>query len=727
MKTATDLLSQDSRRSASVSAQRKSFASDFMAGRDVDGESPNRMARPVEQSAWIFAALQLQIGEITAIPLKWYLGDEEYTEPGFLGWWQKPARVDSRERLPLSSVIEAMVDWDRIRGEHYLLLDDEWLLSGAKKAATASPFIVARPDRLRKVVQGGELLGYVFTDASGRQYPLVPEQVVAWRRYNPYDHWTGLSALESVRMASESDYYAGRYVRDLMENNGDQGPYIIAESMVDDPQREQLVADLRAKRAARRRGDFRPMFLTGNIRVEDAKAQAPDAALQGTRLMSRHEIFIGLGVPPSMADVKQAYSIGKDSDRYQLITSTCQPLGKRICESFSRVGSMMTGLPLEAELDWDEHPVMVEVRHGRVETALKLWGTGMSMKAANEYLGLGMKPFKGWEVGYLPFSVAPVESASADPVQDPALAEPQEQEPEDTVDPDVLALRLLVSQRCACHRDSQDAAEGAGEIFQKKRAPQEVAAWREHMKRRRESAKAFESRINRLLIGARAEVLRKLDAAYKPEKSADGAVVVRGTAADFLFNLAEFAEGFRVSMRKQQELTLGDAAKQLFSEIGKDDPYTMPPEKVLAFVKQRENRLSGVPADIHEKIKAALDEGINAGESTAQLSDRIRAAFNGLSRDRATMIAQTETSAAYGYSRDVAMKAAGVSYKRWLTSGNSNVRAAHADANGQTVPVDDPFIVGGELLQHPGDNTASAGNTINCHCVAIAVAEPSST
>lgn len=56
--------------------------------------------------------------------------------------------------------------------------------------------------------------------------------------------------------------------------------------------------------------------------------------------------------------------------------------------------------------------------------------------------------------------------------------------------------------------------------------------------------------------------------------------------------------------------------------------------------------------------------------------------------------------------------------KQWMTVGDSRVRAAHAAAHGQTKPIDQPFIVGGEKLMYPGDMTlgASIENVANCRC-----------
>ena len=160
-------------------------------------------------------------------------------------------------------------------------------------------------------------------------------------------------------------------------------------------------------------------------------------------------------------------------------------------------------------------------------------------------------------------------------------------------------------------------------------------------------------------------------------------------------------------MEKPAAAALASAGAQLFREIGRDDPFAYPPPAALQFIQERQNKLGGVPDEIFSAIKTTLEDGLNAGDTMAQLSDRVRAAFNGADRERATRIAMTETGAAYGASRQEAMRQAGVKYKRWLTSGNANVRSAHAAANGQTVRADENFIVDGEELAFPSDTRST--------------------
>lgn len=58
--------------------------------------------------------------------------------------------------------------------------------------------------------------------------------------------------------------------------------------------------------------------------------------------------------------------------------------------------------------------------------------------------------------------------------------------------------------------------------------------------------------------------------------------------------------------------------------------------------------------------------------------------------------------------------------KRWITMQDEKVRHAHAAAHGQTVRVDEPFLIGGYQMRHPGDGNLGAPLSliINCRCVA---------
>ena len=82
------------------------------------------------------------------------------------------------------------------------------------------------------------------------------------------------------------------------------------------------------------------------------------------------------------------------------------------------------------------------------------------------------------------------------------------------------------------------------------------------------------------------------------------------------------------------------------------------------------------------------------------------------------LIARTEMHSAYNAGRHAAYKRSGVVQKKGWSSmvGDKRTRPWHADANGQEVGLDSPFIVMDEPMMYPGDPAGSPENVIQCRC-----------
>jgi SPP1 gp7 family putative phage head morphogenesis protein len=700
-----------------IAAVRRSFMTDFTRGLDIEGGMASGLRNPYRHSVWVQSAIGLVCQPIKAVALKFYLGETEYEEPSLAAWWRKPA-----ERMSYDEFLDAPAGWLKLRGEFLWVLDDTWL----GKSSRRSPFLVASPDKMRHVVVGGELMGWVLTGSNGQQIPLLPEQVIHEKRWDPDNEWRGLGEIEAARLAAETDFVAGRYARDTWANQGEGGEYISAKNgSLTDEQRDQVTAALRAKRAAKLRGDFRPLFFSSDIEVKSPTITPPDLAFAQNRLQSRHEVFIAFGVPASMADVQASYSIGSASDYFRLIHGTSIPVAAKIAAAISRLLAIQTGKEIEAYFDFDDHPVMQQVRSERIDSAIKLWGMGMPMKEINGYLDMGLNAYAGWETGYLPFSVQPTGIPLADPQPEPGMnpAEPLD----DAVSLMIRSLKdpsaIADPMALPATQESQESDCGCGDdpmLISGK----ENDAWAAHWKARQGTIKLYQSKFNRVLMEARAEVLSRINRAAKSVGTEEKAVA-KAVSADFNFDLQEWEDGLIVEMNKAGREALQTAGQQCFAEIGKDDAWSMPPAKAINYLKSRENFFSDLADSIHTQIMGSLEEGLRSGDTMEELAGRIRSEFTGISAQRAMRIASTETGAAYGAARQEALSQSGVSFKKWLSSGNASVRPTHHMASGQIVKVSDPFVVGGAKLMHPSDGSlgAPAQEIINCHCVAIATRE----
>jgi len=327
------------------------------------------------------------------------------------------------------------------------------------------------------------------------------------------------------------------------------------------------------------------------------------------------------------------------------------------------------------------------------------------MEEINEYLDLGLEEFPGWEIGYLPFSVQPVD-ASTLPNGGKEPAEPGDAEVADGMTQDAIGkLRQMILARAAQAPAS-------------KQSQGDIALWKKHEASRRSGEKVTHSAVTKSLMSARSEVLANI--AAMPDTAEKSAM-----ASSLNFNAQAFADQFQSAMNKAIQFNLKKASVEFLDEVGADNPWKLSDARASVYLNERDNLLSGVPDEVHQSVEAQLDEGLKAGESKGELSARIRSLFNDMSKGRADTIAQTETGGAYSFARDEGMKETGVAQKRWLSAPDDRTRISHQMADGQTVPINEPFIIQGEELMFPGDSSqASADNVINCRCVSVSVLSP---
>lgn len=141
-------------------------------------------------------------------------------------------------------------------------------------------------------------------------------------------------------------------------------------------------------------------------------------------------------------------------------------------------------------------------------------------------------------------------------------------------------------------------------------------------------------------------------------------------------------------------------------------------EDAVSYAAQASNRLAGVGHDIWMKVNSEVTEAIRQGTGTEALKNEIER-LTGFSEFRADTIARTEIGSAFvngNYEAQVALGEYGAVFKEWLSVSDARTRPEHAALDGTVIPFDDMFDAGGEMMRAPHDETASAGNVINCRC-----------
>jgi len=163
----------------------------------------------------------------------------------------------------------------------------------------------------------------------------------------------------------------------------------------------------------------------------------------------------------------------------------------------------------------------------------------------------------------------------------------------------------------------------------------------------------------------------------------------------------------------------GWAGAHLPGNYNPNDPF------IQANLTLTRNLLVRIPDEIHALIVAKILDGTNSGKTIDQVATTVDDVLTYTGSEnwdaRARTIAQTETTRHFSSS----MLAHGLLAERqdgtpmektWETLTDGKERSSHRDADKQTRPLSQPFLVGGFPMMFPGDPNAPADEVCGCRC-----------
>jgi SPP1 gp7 family putative phage head morphogenesis protein len=151
-------------------------------------------------------------------------------------------------------------------------------------------------------------------------------------------------------------------------------------------------------------------------------------------------------------------------------------------------------------------------------------------------------------------------------------------------------------------------------------------------------------------------------------------------------------------------------------------------KNVTEYLAQKEvlNRIVTVKKTYLKRIQTLLKNRLAEGQTIQQASREIKKLVNqpNFNKAEALRIARTETTAAANFAATQSGEVSGfVMEKEWISFIDGRTRDDHISADGQRVPQNEAFSVGGEKLMYPGAPNGSAGNVINCRCAVAVLAK----
>lgn len=156
---------------------------------------------------------------------------------------------------------------------------------------------------------------------------------------------------------------------------------------------------------------------------------------------------------------------------------------------------------------------------------------------------------------------------------------------------------------------------------------------------------------------------------------------------------------------------------------------------VVDHLAQVTNRMVRTPDQVFDLVASEVATGAELGESIPTIANRVEDVLDATHTERwpnrATVVARTETMGALNAGRTDAFVAVaeetGDEFEQvWLSTIDRRTRRTHRAADGQRVPLGQPFLVGGASLRYPGDPLGPGKECIQCRCSSLLV-EPGET
>lgn len=550
--------------------------------------------------------------------------------------------------------------------------------------------------------------GYTVDDGQGNPYQLPPDEMLLFKLYNPSQPFRGLAPISAARTSVDIDKATLKWNKDFYERGARPDYQVLTPQGTARSEREQLERELEAKYTGRSSKPF--IGEQGVVEIVPLGWPPRDMAWLDQRQLSREEVGAIFGVPDEIMGWGRDTYENFETARRVFWSLTLKPLIAQRDTALNEWGRRNGALRSDEEIMTDLSTVE-ELREAltlKLDNAQKLAALNVPFNRIDEMLDLGVGAIPNGEIGNLDRQAAMSAFALVPAGELPA---PEDDAPQD--EPAQLAAPVQIAKAEAVEAEVKMivpkgvAVEFGGELHR--------ALYGEFIKRTTPAEARLGKVVAQAMRDLEAEVLRRLRSGTKSISDVD----------EEPFDREEWQREFAKRIRPEHRRIVREAGARALRDVGVGVAFDLRNPRVTAFLRERAQRFAQAVAETTwNKLQATITAGLEAGETIDEIADRIEATMELRVNQSSTTIARTEVIGATNGGAVEGYRQSGVvSEKQWIATLDDRVRDTHAEANGQTVPLDEDFEVGDGSGPAPGQ-IGIAAEDINCRCAVAAVVEP---
>ena len=539
--------------------------------------------------------------------------------------------------------------------------------------------------------------GYQVDLPNGGKIVIPPEKVLWLRKPHPLDPYLSLTPMESAGIAIEIENLAKMYNRNYLMNDGRPGLLLNVRGEIDVDDRAELESRFRGN--IKSAGKTTVMSSDDGIDVIDTSASPRDAAYVQMRDITKDEILAAFGVPESALGNASGRTFSNASEELRVFwLETMGPHLQMIARGLDELDDTHY-----VDFDTSKVPILVVMKHERDKFHMDELSAGTI--SVNEYrvktgqeecesdladsllmnpnltpIANTKKPFKQEET---PTPDVPVNVPGA-AVQPAPLDEAVQQTTEPG--PIIEAALRVAKMQFKAENDATNA--------------QSVDRWTELM----------DMTLDRLFERQKRVITEK----------ASGPKATKAPSAASIFNMEVWNKQLDEDIRPIIRTIMTEASSDTLTQANAESSVALD-ESIEQSVEDQMARLQKVNETTFEEIGLAVTASLAASseeERSLLLRAAIVAIFVKLLSKRKRAIAESETYAAWNAGVFLASSSVGPkAVKTWVSRRDAQVRSAHVELDGQSVPVGEPFrLLDGSVIRFPGDPVAPINLTAGCRC-----------
>ena len=531
------------------------------------------------------------------------------------------------------------------------------------------------PSKIKVVPHSKDYIaGYVYVNGH-EKIPLETDEVIHIKLPNPNNPYRGQSPIASIMSDIEAEKFSSQYNKSFFQNSAEPSGVINFEGTLTDSQYERLRYQWNEQHQGVSRS-HKVAILEGGATWTGKTVNQKDMQFQQLRLMNRDVILGAYGMPLHILGISESVNrANAEASEYTFARWVLKPRLHRIRAKLNEQFIPMFGEDLYFDYD---SPVPEDVQRN-----LSVADTGFKSGyiTRNEARTLvGLDSVRNGDVFMMPLASVP-ESVT----RQKSLKEMNDFTTE------------YKSYRAKSFLDKYD-------NFQNE----------------------LENEFEKIYAKQKKEIVANLkdDPTKNPFNEMKWLEVMEESLTAF------YKKSIAKAGKDAQEEIMRRANRLLTRSVKQTTPYSYDfdseSDAVVNFIRQnalsKSKLLIGTQAqEVRNLIIASRDiEGVGVDGLATQINQSFGDdAVYPFNKSYATKVARTETASALNHAvLESSKQSEVVTNKVWLTTQDGETRDDHSFADGQRVPVQEPFNVGGELLDAPALGSDPANN-VNCRCTML--------